>query len=43
MTIRGRVIIKIAIIIEKEEENEWIKSPKEIYEINKWFLPIAII
>ena len=32
---KGRVITREAIIIEKEEENAWLKSPNDIYDINK--------
>ena len=32
---KGRVITRAAIIIEKEEENAWVKSPNDIYDINK--------
>ena len=35
ITIKGRVTTKIAIIIEKEEENATVKSSNDIYGINK--------
>ena len=32
---KGRVTNKAVIIIEKEEENAWVKSPNDIYAINQ--------
>ena len=43
ITINGRVITIAAIIIEKEEENDWVKSTNDIFEINKIVLLIVII